>query len=219
MNINEEKEHLYNMMRDITSERRQLTDMYFGLKERLDDLNKLEQRGLKDLSVKGYIDLYNKEEPELVAKNLQREMNHLAHKIMAEPRQEEEENSIIPKSVISEQRFADSNKIIKTKKTKEVKEPKESKLKIKSKKTIPYEKISDAVIEILKEKGTPVKMSDLFILLNVKFDGAIHKGNFQTNVIPRMMEDDSNLEKPYRGFYQYNPNKILDNNTNTNDNG
>lgn len=205
MNINEEKEHLYNMMRDITSERRKLTDMYFGLKERLDDLNKLEQRGLQDLSVKGYVDLYNKVEPEIVAKNIQREMNQLAQKIMAEPKEQEEEKSIVPKSVISEQRYADSNKVMKSKKIEE------SKKRIKQ---IPYDEIADSVMEILKEKGSPIKMSELLTTLNVKYEGAIGKGNFQTNIIPRMMEEEKyKIEKPYRGFYQYNPN------TNTKDNG
>lgn len=76
MNISEEKEHIYAMMRDISDERRKLTDIYYGLKERMDHLNKIESRGIEDLSVLGYVDLYNrhmKKEKEQSFQNIQRD--------------------------------------------------------------------------------------------------------------------------------------------------
>lgn len=76
MNIGEEKTFLYGMMKDITEERRRLTETYFSLKERIDTLHKLEEKGLSDLSTKGYIDLFNDRETQTRVMNLNREMQH-----------------------------------------------------------------------------------------------------------------------------------------------
>lgn len=76
MNIAEEKVFLYGMMKDITEERRRLTDQYFSLKERLDALIKLEEKGLGELSTKGFIDLFNDRETQLTITNLNREVEH-----------------------------------------------------------------------------------------------------------------------------------------------
>mgnify|MGYP001948783479 CR=1 FL=1 len=59
MDIKKEKEYIYRLMSDITDERRKLTDMYFSLRERLNELSKLEERGLTKLSVEGCVELHN----------------------------------------------------------------------------------------------------------------------------------------------------------------
>lgn len=59
LDIRKEKEYIYRLMNDITDERRKLTDMYFSLRERLNELNKLEERGLTRLSVEGCVELHN----------------------------------------------------------------------------------------------------------------------------------------------------------------
>jgi len=64
------------MMKDITEERRKLSDQYFSLKERLDDLIKLEQRGIEQLSTKGFFDLFNDRETNIQITNVNREVNH-----------------------------------------------------------------------------------------------------------------------------------------------
>ena len=43
MNIAQEKQYVYDMMREITIERRQLTDIYFQLKKRLEELDELDK--------------------------------------------------------------------------------------------------------------------------------------------------------------------------------
>lgn len=76
MNIGEEKAFLYGMMKDITEERRRLTDMYFSLKERIDALHKLEEIGVGDLSTKGFIDLWNDRNVQIQMANINREKEY-----------------------------------------------------------------------------------------------------------------------------------------------
>lgn len=76
MNIADEKVFLYGMMKDITEERRKLTDQYFSLKERVDALNKLEEKGIGELSTKGFIDLFNDTETQQKIANMHREVQH-----------------------------------------------------------------------------------------------------------------------------------------------
>lgn len=76
MNVGEEKVFLYGMMKDITEERRRLTDMYFSLKERVDELHKLEEKGLSEISTKGFIDLFNDRETQIRIANVNREMQY-----------------------------------------------------------------------------------------------------------------------------------------------
>lgn len=88
MKIAEEKVFIYKMMGDITEERRKLTDQYFSLKERLDTLHKLEEKGLGELSTKGFIDLFNDRETQQTIQNMNREVEyHIARR---------EEKSLLP---------------------------------------------------------------------------------------------------------------------------
>lgn len=73
MNINEEKAFVYSMMKEVTEERRRLTDIYYDLKKRLDDLDRLEHRGVDELSLQGMIDLHNAKTTALAVANIQRE--------------------------------------------------------------------------------------------------------------------------------------------------
>lgn len=74
MNISEEKRYIYEQMADISAERRRLTDIYYSLRERLDELFKLEAQGLEESSVTGYMDLERARERELANAAVQREM-------------------------------------------------------------------------------------------------------------------------------------------------
>ena len=104
MNIQDEKEYLYNMMKEITQERRKLTDIYFGLKERLDFLHIQEQKGLNELSLKGYADLHNQTQKEIAVTNIKRETEYLVGKIESSNIIEEKEKSIIPHKEIEEEK-------------------------------------------------------------------------------------------------------------------
>lgn len=91
MNISEEKTHIYGLMKDITEERKRLTDMYYSLKERLDELNSLETRGLDELDVKGYVDLYNENQIVKKSENVRRELEQLT-KAKKEPSKAKKEH-------------------------------------------------------------------------------------------------------------------------------
>lgn len=130
MNISEEKKYIYDMMRTVVDERRTLTDIYFSLKERLNDLDELERKGLSDLSIKGYVDLQNERNQQLMLENTQRELAHLKQKLENEAAKPKEEApaSPIPAFAIAEQKFRDNNKIVKnTKKQKSDSKPKKRK--------------------------------------------------------------------------------------------
>lgn len=60
MDISGEKQFIYEIMRDITAERRRLTDTYYKLQARLHTLYTYEERGLTDLNLSGYVDLHRR---------------------------------------------------------------------------------------------------------------------------------------------------------------
>src|SRR6185312_8332177 len=133
MNIQDEKEYLYNMMKEITQERRKLTDIYFGLKERLDFLHIQEQKGLNELSLKGYADLHNQTQKEIAVTNIKRETEYLVGKIESSNIIEEKEKSIIPHKEIEEE-----------------------KAKVRRRKgKISGDKIISTIATVLKEEGMP----------------------------------------------------------------
>lgn len=80
MVIDEEKRYLYEQMTLVMQERRVLTDVYFELKKRMDELNRLESRGLDELSVKGYVDLHRENTVNRPVANVLREMKHTENK-------------------------------------------------------------------------------------------------------------------------------------------
>jgi hypothetical protein len=181
MNISDEKEHVYSLMREITQERRKLTDIYFSLKERLDDLNKLEQRGLGELSLKGYIDLKNQHDKEIAVGNIERESKRAIEKIVIEDKPKE--NNIIPKAEIERQKEKDS--------------PSKRSSKINLDKIVGY------IVSILKEHGTPMRAKDLYDEVNVRLETELEIKNFYSNILRRACLRSNKIQKAYRGFYQY----------------
>jgi hypothetical protein len=184
VNITEEKKYLFEMMKDITAERRSLTELYFGLKERLDELNKLEQRGLEDLSIKGYVDLYNKTNAEVMTTNLKRESEHLIKKIEKDNNIEESRLQVKIKEEIKEE----DNK-------KPVRRGKAGKSS--------NERYHSAILEVLKEGGKPLSINELLSKVNEMLDDNIKKSHFSTNLIPNAMKKYNKIDRPMRGFYQY----------------
>lgn len=181
MNIQEEKLFIYSMMKDITEERRKLTDIYYGLKERLDFLHNTEQNGLEDLTIQGYVDLYTQNQKEAIINNLKREVDHQIEKIENHHIIEESEKSIIPK---------------------EETETQKSNLRKRSG-HLSHEKIAGAIIKALKDSGHPIKVSDLLDKVNNILEYSISKANFQNNILPRCIKNNKKIERPMKGFYQY----------------
>lgn len=181
MNITEEKRYLFEMMKDITAERRKLTEMYYGLKEQLDDLNKLEQRGLEDLSIKGYVDLFNKTNAEIMTNNLKRETEHLVQKIEKDNNIEESRLQVKIKEEIKEE-----ENIKPTRRGKQM----------------PREKVFSAILEVLKESHVPLSVDDLLIKVNDKMEIDMKK-QYMQNMITMAIKKYDRIDRPTRGYYQY----------------
>jgi hypothetical protein len=184
MNIAEEKVYIYSMMRDITEERRDLTKIYFELKSRLDELNRLELRGLEDLSVKGYVDLNKSRNTETAIINIQREASHAINKVQQEANPEPEEKTVIPKLEIEREK----DEIAK-----------------KSRKStgLPLEKVAGFIAHVLKEHGVPMSVKDLYEEVNERAENQITRNNFRNNMLPRAAKLNSKINNVSRGFYQY----------------
>lgn len=179
MNIGEEKAHIYHLMSEITSERRKLTEMYYDLKARLDELNKLEIRGLDDLSLKGYVDLYNNREKELKVANIKREMGSILKKVEEKP--VIKEDIIIPKKEIEKEK---------------------DKLKKRSSQ-INLDKVIGLITTVLKETGTPMNVKAIYKQVINKSDMDIKLPNFRNNILPRACQRNKKIQKAMRGYYQY----------------
>lgn len=185
MNINREKEYIYKLMKELITERRQITATYFDLKERLDELTKLEQRGLTDLNIKGYTDLHNDLSKDRAINNIKRESEHQINKISKEA---EQANISSKQSNLNEE--VDKHKINSP--------PKSNRISL--------DRIISVITQILKESGTPLSTNQLRDAVNSKLEGEyyIGKSNFGSNIMYRINQrTDTNIEKVHRGYYQY----------------
>lgn len=190
MNVGQEKEHIYSIMRDITAERRRLTDMYFEMKKRLDSLYELEEKGLYDLDIKGYVDLRNELSREASLRNVARESENAINKINEDfdsrsSEEDEEKKSIIKKSINKERSlYKDS----------------QDKPDVTS-----YESMKSLVRTILMENGSPMSLDELLEAMNKRIeDGAITKKNLSSNILYRIFKDnDEKIKRVSRGYYQY----------------
>lgn len=163
-------------MKDITEERRKLTEMYFDLKERLDSLTKLEEKGLDELDIKGYIDLRNSTNVERVQANLQRETNRIVGEMNLNSR---------PSLPQQEQQELDKNS------------------HGRKNMHVSHELVKSAVIEYLKNAGRPVKISDMVEPINKQLDSNLTSHNFCYAVMKRIEKDTDKLSRPMKGYIQY----------------
>lgn len=182
MNIQEEKAYIYEMMKEVTQERRRLTDIYYGLKERLDFLFLQEQKGLNDLSLKGYTDLYTQTQKEIAATNIQREATY-AIKQLELPIEKKEE--ILPK--------------IEVEKEKEIIGIENRKRKGK----LNIDKVTMLIVKVLKEHGAPMKKESLYEKVQGLSDLEITKQNFSNNLLRKAIDKNNKIENIMKGFYQY----------------
>ncbi len=198
MNISEEKKYVYQMMREITEERRRLTEMYFTLKERLESLDKLEQRGLEDLSIQGYLDYLKMKDQELSTQNIAREASNIANTIT---------NSTDRINVI-EERMKEQNE----EKKEEVKLKEEPKFKKEIQeesnrrrraKYANVDKVMDEIVRILKEAGKPMSLDEMYKELIDSSEHYVTKNNFRNNIIRRLMQKHKKVERVTKGYYQY----------------
>ena len=204
MKICEEKEHIYRLMREIVEERRILSEQYFSLKERLDELNKLESKGIEDLSVNGYVDLFNKMSKQTEINNIEREAEHAIKQIemvldhKKKEANKEEERSIIPQNEILMAKELDNRNKIKVHKEENVEDIGRAK-----KKRISTQAYRDEIVSILQETGRPMKANEIREKLEKRFDMNISAQSFGTNIMYRVKKADKKIESASFGYYQY----------------
>ena len=204
MDINEEKAHVYALMRDIAAERRMLTDTYYALQERLHKLNELEEIGLPTLKLKGYADLFNETNKRLAASNIAREETAAAAtpapaEISAAVRQEVEAHPATPEpepvaapavSIPYEEmdRMKRIDNAGKVKPARKEHAPRRSRMSMK--------KARETIANILTSISTPVTSSELYRLFLAGSgldEEEMTIRNFRSNVLYRAMEADPRI--------------------------
>lgn len=205
MRIEEEKKYIYDMMREITEERRKLTEVYYDLKKRLDELNELEIRGLEKLSVKGYVDLHNERIKELAVTNVTREANNVIKRIENEHKKTQEESmqkksSTIPKEEILRLKEIDSKGKVKTTTPTPTHDNTPER---KSIKRLNMNELIPVIEDLLKEKGIPMSISEIHQKAEEKLERRIDPKNFQKNALPRALKFSDHIDRATKGYYQY----------------
>lgn len=187
VNIDEEKTYIYSLMRSISEERRKLTDIYYDLKKRLDTLHDLEQRGLENLSLKGYIDLsneFNKSQSQTAITNIKREVEYVINNIENDNLVEEQEN--VSKTVISN-----------------IEIQKEKDKDSRGKGYMNIDKVITIITSILKEAGQPLSLKEIHEKTCEQLNREVKFSNLRNNIMPRAVKKSVNITKAQRGYYQY----------------
>lgn len=172
-------------MREISEERRRLTDMYYGLKERLDKLNDLEMKGIGDLSIKGYVDLYNSYNKEVAVTNIKREAEHAVKKT-EEVFTPKEEKKLIPMIEIEKQKEKESAKIVSSRSS-----------------YLNVDKVISIIASLLKDNGVPMDIKTIHKKIESDFDMVITEQNLRNNIMRKAMMKNKRIQRATRGFYQY----------------
>lgn len=182
MDIQKEKEHVYNQMDLLMEERREITRIYYSWKERLDYLNKLEARGLEQVDIKGYLDYHNQQ----ALRNLEREAKFLQKQITEEP--------VEVKAPTKEEKRLEG-------------EREQERLNRKSRPVkslqLNTEKVMGYIASVLKEAKEPMPFKDLHSIVEERVGQAIGEKNFQNNLITRAMKKNKNIYRPSRGYYAH----------------
>lgn len=156
MDNSSEKKYVYEQMKLIIEERRELTKHYYELKERLDliDHSKFRIEPTKDQTLRV------------------------------------KEKQTIFKKESEYQRYMLSKKSNQSK-------------------SVPYQIIGLTISSILKEAGRPLSNKEIYTILNDSSEIEVNYKNLTMNILPKMNKDfKMNVERAYRGFWQYRLIKI-----------
>ncbi|EAF2586298.1 hypothetical protein E0F18_03115 [Listeria monocytogenes] len=156
MDNSSEKKYVYEQMKLIIEERRELTKHYYELKERLDliDHSKFRIEPTKDQTLRV------------------------------------KEKQTIFKKESEYQRYMLSKKSNQSK-------------------SVPYQIIGLTISSILKEAGRPLSNKEIYTILNDSSEIEVKYKNLTMNILPKMDKDSKmNVERAYRGFWQYRLTKI-----------
>lgn len=188
MNISEEKSYILKLMHNITEERRQLTANYYDLQQRYNKLSALEESGLRELNVEGFTTTFNESRDALAKENVSREVDAIVNNLTKqkeqvinkiENKEEPKEKTVIP--------------------AREMREAKEREKKA----YVGTDKVQGIVISLLKERGAPMSLKDIFDQVNSQVGGSLRIQNFRNNIMPRILQNNKKVERAMRGFYQY----------------
>lgn len=188
MNISEEKRFLYTMMTDTMAERRKLTEIYYDLKKRLDELNSFERMGLDEIPIKEYIEGLNRRNTSNAVENIRKVAEHSIQRVEkeAEEKINPPEVPLIPKAEIE----LEKEKISKNKPSRTTG-------------TVSVDKAAGMIAHVLKEHGIPMTVANLYEAVNAMSDIPITRNNFRNNMLPRSMKVNRNIDNISRGYYQY----------------
>jgi hypothetical protein len=195
MNINNEKEMVYQIITELTAERRKLTEERFALtkeigewKERLNELNRLEEKGLDNLDTIGLYELRKKAHNNQEILNVTRETKSLVENMLKEQTIEEqpkEENKLF---TVAEQE-KEKDRQVRRGVGKEQRGFAESQF--------------HKAISILKEAGVPMKADKLKAELEKELGREINYKTFANGILAKL-SNHPKVTKPMRAFYQYN---------------
>lgn len=186
MKISEEKKYLYSMMKSVTEERNKLLDIYHGLTNRLNELNKLELE-LQNVKPEVKEEVKKVKEEEIFEEDEEEDNLPLSHfidlfnKKNIEGVQIKEVDYIIPKTEIEREKD---------------KLPKRSA-------HVNIDRVTGIIAEVLKDFGVPMSVKDIYRKVNDKHETKIGFANFRNNLLPRATKKNKRIDKAYRGYYQY----------------
>jgi len=165
VNINQEKEYIQNKMKNILDEQARLIDLHSGLRESLNTLTQLEERGVTEITLSEYV--------------------AFAKSVLGEEIKQEEQQKM------------------------QLEEQPKSKYPINNLRNhmgLKQPIVTEAIVEVLKSKKTPVHLNELYAETNQLLHGQISSPkNFQNNHLQRAMKATHMIKRGRtKGYYQYN---------------
>lgn len=183
MNIQEEKRYIYEMMREITTERRVLSEMYMELKSRLSELDKLQERGFEELDVEGLLELSKNKSSDMMIDNLKREMSRI-EEVKGRP-------VTIPKEQPKQVEVTD------------IQESKDVEQRInKSDSRIDNIKVMDFIASYIRRTKKKMNSSDMRELIKKELEIDVPKTTMN-NIVFRMTQRHKDIKRVKFGVYGY----------------
>jgi hypothetical protein len=165
VNISQEKAYIQNKMKNILDEQARLIDLHSGLRESLNTLTQLEERGVTEITLSEYV-AFAKSTLEEEIKSEQQKM-----KLEEKPKTKYPINQNIRNHMGIKQPI-----------------------------------VTEAIVEVLRAKKTPMHLNELFKQTNERLGGQITSSkNFQNNNLQRAMKATNEIKRAKtKGYYQYN---------------
>lgn len=196
-----ERAAIKQRMADIQEERRELSREFYTLMDRLRELDSEEKESFDAESVIG-----NLAEAVLVLRELvpniptQALIERLADKVnesgttIEVEKETADDNLIVPAHIVHEQQYRDSQRHI-------LEKPQQT-LESKRYPKITVAQFNEKIIEMMKEKGRPMKVKEMRKQYEDEMGVEILPATFQNKII-KLMKDDPQVSKAGNGYYQY----------------